>query len=119
VSAPHPLNPPPNAALAGMASETVYILQTWVAGRGGALQAGPQVGCRDAEAARRKAERLAPLRLGGRRFRSRPTPNRATMTGRRRSISRRGSCRRCSTEGPTGPWEPGSPCRPHVENAVL
>ena len=48
-----------------MASETVYILQTWVAGRGGALQAGPQVGCRDAEAARRKAERLAPLRLGG------------------------------------------------------
>ena len=59
------MNPPPNAALAGMASETVYILQTWVAGRGGALAAGPQVGCRDAEAARRKAERLAPLRLGG------------------------------------------------------
>ncbi|WP_339873061.1 hypothetical protein [uncultured Brevundimonas sp.] len=47
-----------------MASETVYILQTWVAGRGGALTAGPQVGCRDAEEARRKAGRLAPLRLG-------------------------------------------------------
>ncbi|MDI1282746.1 hypothetical protein [Brevundimonas sp.] len=47
-----------------MASETVYILQTYVAGRGGALQAEPQVGCRDAEEARRKAERLAPLRLG-------------------------------------------------------
>ena len=61
-----PLDPAgEQAALAGMASETVYILQTWVAGRGGALQAGPQVGCRDAEAARRKAERLAPLRLGG------------------------------------------------------
>lgn len=42
-----------------MASETVYILQTYVAGRGGALTAEPQVGCRDAEEARRKGERLA------------------------------------------------------------
>lgn len=60
-----PLDPPPEqAALPGMASETVYILQTYVAGRGGGLKAEPQVGCRDAEEARRKAERLAPLRLG-------------------------------------------------------
>ncbi len=47
-----------------MARETVYILQCYVAGRGKALKAEPQVGCQSAEEARRKAERLAPLRLG-------------------------------------------------------
>jgi hypothetical protein len=47
-----------------MASETVYILQTYVAGRGKGLKAEQQVGCKTAEEARRKAERLAPLRLG-------------------------------------------------------
>ncbi|HEX2816979.1 MAG TPA: hypothetical protein VHN39_11320 [Phenylobacterium sp.] len=47
-----------------MASETVYILQSYVAGRGKALKAEPQVGCKTAEEARRKAERLAPLRVG-------------------------------------------------------
>ncbi|MFI4965583.1 MAG: hypothetical protein ACHP9T_09470 [Caulobacterales bacterium] len=47
-----------------MASETVYILQTYVAGRGKALKAEQQVGCKTAEEARRKAERLAPLRVG-------------------------------------------------------
>lgn len=47
-----------------MASETVYILQSYVAGRGKALKAEQQVGCKTAEEARRKAERLAPLRLG-------------------------------------------------------
>jgi hypothetical protein len=47
-----------------MAHETVHILQTYVAGRGKALKAEPQVGCKTAEEARRKAERLAPLRLG-------------------------------------------------------
>ena len=47
-----------------MPRETVYILQTYVAGRGKALRAEPQVACKTAEEARRKAERLAPLRLG-------------------------------------------------------
>ena len=47
-----------------MASETVYILQTYIAGRGKALKAEQQVGCKTAEEARRKAERLAPLRVG-------------------------------------------------------
>ncbi|CAN5165892.1 hypothetical protein BH11PSE2_BH11PSE2_08170 [soil metagenome] len=47
-----------------MARETVYILQSYVAGRGKALKAEQQVGCKDAEEARRKAVRLAPLRLG-------------------------------------------------------
>lgn len=47
-----------------MATETVYIVQTYVQGRGKALRAEPQVGCKNAEEARRKAERLAPLRLG-------------------------------------------------------
>ena len=47
-----------------MASETVYIVQSYVAGRGKALKAEQQVGCKTAEEARRKAERLGPLRLG-------------------------------------------------------
>ncbi len=47
-----------------MPSETVHILQAYVAGRGKSLKAEPQVGCKTAEEARRKAERLAPLRLG-------------------------------------------------------
>ena len=47
-----------------MAKETVYIVQSYVAGRGKGLKAEPQVGCKSAEEARRKAERLGPLRLG-------------------------------------------------------
>ena len=47
-----------------MATETVYIVQAYVQGRCKALRAEQQVGCKDAEEARRKAERLAPLRLG-------------------------------------------------------
>ena len=47
-----------------MARETVYIVQAYKAGRGKGLKAEQQVGCKDAEEARRKAERLGPLRLG-------------------------------------------------------
>jgi hypothetical protein len=47
-----------------VARETVYILQTYVAGRGQALKAEQQVGCANAAEAKRKAERLSPLRLG-------------------------------------------------------
>jgi len=47
-----------------MAMETVYIVQSYVAGRGQGLKAEPQVGCKTAEEARRKAERLGPLRVG-------------------------------------------------------
>ncbi|HEX4183016.1 MAG TPA: hypothetical protein VHY34_07145 [Caulobacteraceae bacterium] len=47
-----------------MPRETVYILQSYIAGRGKGLKAEPQVGCKTAEEAKRKAERLAPLRLG-------------------------------------------------------
>lgn len=47
-----------------MARETVFIVQAYVAGRGQALKAEPQVGCKTPEDARRKAERLAPLREG-------------------------------------------------------
>jgi hypothetical protein len=39
-------------------------VQTYVAGRGKGLKAEQQVGCKSAEEARRKAERLGPLRLG-------------------------------------------------------
>jgi hypothetical protein len=48
----------------GMARETVYIVQAYKAGRGKGLKAEQQVGCKDAEEARRKAERLAPIREG-------------------------------------------------------
>ncbi|MFC5373223.1 hypothetical protein ACFPIF_11695 [Brevundimonas faecalis] len=47
-----------------MAIETVHIIQAYVQGKGKNLKAEPAVGCKDAEEARRKAERLAPLRLG-------------------------------------------------------
>ncbi len=47
-----------------MARETVYIVQSYIAGRGSALKAEQQVGCKTAEEARRKAERLGPLRAG-------------------------------------------------------
>ena len=47
-----------------MAKETVFIVQSYVAGRGQALKAEPQVGCKTPEEARRKAERLGPLREG-------------------------------------------------------
>ncbi len=47
-----------------MPRETVHIVQAYVAGRGRALAAESPVGCKDAEEARRKAERLAPNRLG-------------------------------------------------------
>ena len=47
-----------------MAMETVYIVQSYVRGRGNGLKAEQQVGCKTAEEARRKAERLGPLRAG-------------------------------------------------------
>ena len=47
-----------------MARETVFIVQSYLAGKGAALRAEPQVGCKTAEEARRKAERLGPLREG-------------------------------------------------------
>jgi hypothetical protein len=50
------------ARLGGMAKETVYIVQSYKAGRGKSLKAEQQVGCKTAEEARRKAERLGPLR---------------------------------------------------------
>ncbi len=39
-------------------------MQAYVAGRGSGLKAEPQIGCKTADEARRKGERLAPLRLG-------------------------------------------------------
>jgi hypothetical protein len=47
-----------------MARETVFIVQSYVRGRGKGLKAEQQVGCKTAEEARRKAERLGPLRVG-------------------------------------------------------
>ena len=47
-----------------MARETVHIVQAYVRGRGKGLKAEQQVGCKTAEEARRKAERLGPLRVG-------------------------------------------------------
>lgn len=47
-----------------MATETLYILQSYVAGRGKALRAEPPVSCKTADEAIRRAGRLAPARLG-------------------------------------------------------
>jgi len=47
-----------------MAMQTVHLVQAFIAGRGQALRAEQPMVCASAEEARRKAERLAPLRLG-------------------------------------------------------
>jgi len=47
-----------------MPSETVHIVQAYVAGRGKGLKAEQPVGCKNAAEAARKAERLAPAREG-------------------------------------------------------
>jgi hypothetical protein len=47
-----------------MASQTIYLVQAYRAGKGRGLKADGAVACRSADAARRMAERLAPLRLG-------------------------------------------------------
>jgi hypothetical protein len=47
-----------------MAQVTTYLVQAFIAGRGSSLKAEQAMVCRTAEDARRKAERLAPLRVG-------------------------------------------------------
>jgi len=47
-----------------MAKETVHLVQAFVAGRGKALKSEPAMSCSTAEEARRRAERLAAIRLG-------------------------------------------------------
>jgi hypothetical protein len=47
-----------------MTKETMHLVQAFVAGRGQALKSEPTVACKTADDARRKAERLAPIRLG-------------------------------------------------------
>ncbi len=47
-----------------MARETVYVVQAYIAGKGNRLKADTPLPCKSAEAARRKAEQLAPRKLG-------------------------------------------------------
>jgi hypothetical protein len=47
-----------------VAKETVHLMLAFTAGRGKGLRAEQAVVCRDAEEARRKAERLSLLRVG-------------------------------------------------------
>jgi hypothetical protein len=47
-----------------MTRETVYVVQTYIAGKGNRLKADPPMPCKSAEAARRKAEGLAATKLG-------------------------------------------------------
>lgn len=47
-----------------MARQEIHLVQAYIAGRGAALKAEPALVCRNAEEARRKAERLSTLRLG-------------------------------------------------------
>ena len=47
-----------------MARQTVHIVQTYVAGKGGRLKADTPVPCKSADAALRTAERLAQTKLG-------------------------------------------------------
>ena len=47
-----------------MAVETIHLVQAFIAGRGKALKSEQPVVCKTPEEALRRAERLAPLRLG-------------------------------------------------------
>jgi len=47
-----------------VARETLYIVQSYGAGKGNRLKADPPVPCKSAETALRAAERLAPNKLG-------------------------------------------------------
>ena len=47
-----------------MARETVYVVQTYVAGKGSRLKADVPISCKSAEDAVRKAERLGLTKLG-------------------------------------------------------
>ena len=47
-----------------MARETVFIVQSFCAGRGKSLKAEQAVPCKSADAARRMAERLSATKLG-------------------------------------------------------
>ena len=47
-----------------MARETVFVVQSFSAGRGKRLKADQAVPCKSGEAARRMAERLAATKLG-------------------------------------------------------
>jgi hypothetical protein len=47
-----------------MARETVYVVQSYIAGKGDRLKADAPLACKSAESARRKAEQLAPTKLG-------------------------------------------------------
>lgn len=47
-----------------MARETVFVVQSFTAGRGKALKADQAVPCKSGEAARRMAERLSATKLG-------------------------------------------------------
>jgi hypothetical protein len=47
-----------------MAQETLFIVQSFRAGRGTSLRADPAVACKTAQAACRTAERLAITRVG-------------------------------------------------------
>jgi hypothetical protein len=47
-----------------MTRETIYIVQTYIAGRGNRLKAETPISCKSADIARRKAERLTETKLG-------------------------------------------------------
>ena len=47
-----------------MTRETVYIVQSYTAGKGNRLKADTPLSCKSAGIARRKAELLAPTKLG-------------------------------------------------------
>ena len=47
-----------------MARVTIYIVQTFIAGKGNRLSAETPISCKSADIARRKAEQLAETKLG-------------------------------------------------------
>jgi hypothetical protein len=47
-----------------MGRETVFVVQSYIAGKGNRLKADPPIACKSADAARRKAEGLSLTKIG-------------------------------------------------------
>ena len=54
----------PEARRNRVARETIYLVRSFQAGKGTSLRADPPISCSSSESARRRAESLAPSRVG-------------------------------------------------------
>jgi hypothetical protein len=79
-----------------MTRETIYVVQSFNAGKGRSLKADVPIPCRSAETARRTAERLAPAKAGVVTFSTAGDAELGDYDDEPPSSSKRDSCRHIS-----------------------